>query len=238
VRALSSQAALPQPVAQLPAAAVVDSLNRKNHMHPLLLMMKKRAQVTWAGWAVAGVALAAIPISNYFTLQTAMGQIRFYAMDERNTYYVSSLGTFYDAQAYRREACRMAATAIFTRRPDGFEHPELLDRIFWPVAAKVVRDEADKDADQFKAQIIHQHCETGPMTEINKDNNSTLVSVEVQVMREYVFNQRLLNNVQKATLFLLLKLNPSMDTNGQYPLVVYSYKIRYDNERQNVAAVR
>jgi hypothetical protein len=199
-------------------------------------MMKKRAQVTWAGWAVAGVALAAIPVTNQLTLQTAMGQIRFYAMDQRNTYYVSSLGTFYDAQAYRREACRMAATAIFTRRPDGFEHPELLDRLFWPVAAQVVKDKAKEDEDQFKVEMMHQHCETGPMTEISKDKDSTLVSVEVQVMREYVFSQRLLNDVQKATLFLLLKVNPSMDTNGQYPLVVYSYKIRFDNERHNVAA--
>jgi hypothetical protein len=29
-----------------------------------------------------------------------------------------------------------------------------------------------------------------------------------------------------------------MATNGQYPLVVYSYKIRFDNQRQNLSASR
>jgi hypothetical protein len=33
------------------------------------------------------VALIAIPISNYFTLQAAMGEVRFVAMDSRNTFY-------------------------------------------------------------------------------------------------------------------------------------------------------
>ena len=184
------------------------------------------------------MALVAIPISNYFTLQAAMGEVRFVAMDSRNTFYISSVGKFDDAQAIRRETAKMAAVAIFTRRPDGFEHPELIDRLFWPVAGQAVMDDANKEADQFKAEQVHQHAETGPMTEISKDGNATLVSVEVQVMREYVFNQRLLNDVQKATLFLLLKVNSGMATNGQYPLVVYSYKIRFDNQRQNLSAAR
>ena len=207
-------------------------------MQPLLLMLKKRAQIVWAGWAVAGVALVAIPISNYFTLQAAMGEVRFVAMDSRNTFYISSVGKFDDAQAIRRETAKMAAVAIFTRRPDGFENPELIDRLFWPVAGQAVMDDANKEADQFKAEQVHQHVETGPMSEISKDGDSTLVSVEVQVMREYVFNQRLLNDAQKATLFLLLKVNSGMATNGQYPLVVYSYKIRFDNQRQNLSASR
>jgi hypothetical protein len=53
-----------------------------------------------------------------------------------------------------------------------------------------------------------------------------------------VFNQRLLDDVQRATLFLLLKVNPGMATNGQYPLVVYSYKVRFDNQRQSLSAAR
>jgi hypothetical protein len=39
-------------------------------------------------------------------------------------------------------------------------------------------------------------------------------------------DQAMLNDAQKATLFMLLKVNSGMATNGQYPLAVSSYKIR------------
>jgi hypothetical protein len=61
---------------------------------------------------------------------------------------------------------------------------------------------AAKGADVFRVQQIHQKIETGQIRELEVDSNTALVSVEGQILRTGVFNQRVVNDVKKLTVFL------------------------------------
>ena len=197
-------------------------------MNALLQMLKRRLALTWLGYALAFVFAAAIPISNSLTLQAAMGRMRFVAMDSRDTFYLANLGSFETAQHVHAEIAKMAAETIFSRNPDGFDNPERLERLFNPATAATLNKDAARDADVFRAQQIHQKIETGQIRELEVDDNTALVSVQGQILRTGIFNQRVVNDAKKVTVFLRLHVNDDMAHNGRYPLVVTNYEERFE----------
>jgi len=197
-------------------------------VNALLVMLRKRLMATWLWQTLFVLAVAAIPISNSITLQAAMSRMRFVAMDSRDTFYLANLGSFEAAQHVHAEIAKMAAETIFSRNPDGFDNPERLERLFNPVTTAVLNKDAARDADVFRTQQIHQKIETGQIRELEVDNNTALVSVEGQILRTGVFNQRVVNDAKKVTVFFRLQVNDSMALNGRYPLVVVNYEERFE----------
>jgi hypothetical protein len=197
-------------------------------LNALLQMLKRRLALMWLGYALAFVFAAAIPITNSLTLQAAMGRMRFVAMDSRDTFYLANLGSFETAQHVHAEIAKMAAETIFSRNPDGFDNPERLERLFNPATAATLNKDAARDADVFRAQQIHQKIETGQIRELEVDDNTALVSVQGQILRTGIFNQRVVNDAKKVTVFLRLQINDSMALNGRYPLVVVNYEERFE----------
>lgn len=197
-------------------------------MNALLQMLKRRLALTWLGYALAFVFAAAIPITNSLTLQAAMGRMRFVAMDSRDTFYLANLGSFETAQHVHAEIAKMAAETIFSRNPDGFDDPERLERLFNPATAATLNKDAVRDAEVFRAQQIHQKIETGQIRELEVDDNMALVSVQGQILRTGIFNQRVVNDAKKVTVFLRLHVNDDMAHNGRYPLVVTNYEERFE----------
>jgi hypothetical protein len=197
-------------------------------MNALLRMLRKKAQALWLGYALAFGFAVAIPITNHFTLESAMQRMRFVAMDSRSTFYLTSSGSFEDSREIHSELARMAAETIFSRNPDGYDAPERLERLFNPETATQLNKDASRDSEVFKQQQIHQKLETGAIHEINVNNNTALVSVEGQILRTGFFNGRVQNDARKVTLFVRLTVNDSMALNGRYPLVVTSYSERFE----------
>ena len=197
-------------------------------MTALFSLLRRRLMAVWVWQGLFVLAVAAIPITNSVTLQTAMGRIRFAAMDSRDTFYLANLGSFETAQHIHAELAKMAAETIFSRNPDGFDDPERLERLFNPVTAAGLNKEAARDSDVYRLQGIHQKIETGQIRELEVDDNTALVSVEGQILRTGVFNQRVTNETKKVTVFLRLKVNEDMALNGRYPLVVVNYEERFE----------
>ena len=197
-------------------------------MNALLALLKRRMAALWIWQALFLLAVVAIPITNSLTLQTAMGRMRFAAMDSRDTFYLANLGSFETAQHIHEELAKMAAETIFSRNPDGFDYPERLERLFNPTTTAALNKDAARDADVFRAQQVHQKLETGQIRERAFDSNTALVSVEGQVLRTSVFNSRVVNDSRKVTIFLKLRLNEDMATNGRYPLVVTNYEEHFE----------
>ena len=197
-------------------------------MKALLIMLRRRLTILWLGWACFVLALIAIPVSNYLTLQTAMGQMRFVAMDSRDTFYLTSVGNFERAQQIQAELARMAAETIFNRNPEGYDNPERLERLFNPATTKELQAEAGRDADAFKAGEIHQKIETGQIQAISVDENTALVCVHGQILRTSVFNERTQNESHKVAVFLKLNVNNDMARNGRYPLIVSNYEAKFE----------
>ena len=197
-------------------------------MSPLVLMLRKRLMATWLWQALFVLAL----IGGYGAVQLTIYQerqrLRFAAMDSRDTFYLANLGTFETAQHIHAELAKMAAETIFSRSPDGFDDPERLERLFNPATTLQLNKEAARDAEVFRQQQIHQKFESGQIREIEVDNNTALVSVEGQVLRTGMFNNQIVNDAKRVTVFLRLTVNGDMARNGRYPLVVTNYQERFE----------
>jgi DNA replicative helicase MCM subunit Mcm2 (Cdc46/Mcm family) len=162
------------------------------------------------------------------TIYQERQRLRFAAMDSRDTFYLANLGSFETAQHIHAELAKMAAETIFSRNPDGFDNPERLERLFNPATTTELNKDAARDAEVFRQQQIHQKIETGQIREIEVDNNTALVSVEGQVLRTGMFNNRIVNDAKRVTVFLRLTVNGDMARNGRYPLVVTNYQERFE----------
>ena len=190
-------------------------------------MLRKRLM---AAWLWQGLFVLAV-IGGYAAVQLTIYQerqrLRFVAMDSRDTFYLANLGNFETAQHIHAELARLAVETIFSRSPDGFDDPERLERLFNPATTIELNKDAARDAEVFRQQQIHQKIETGQIREIEVDNNTALVSVEGQVLRTGMFNNRIVNDPKKVTVFLRLTVNGDMAHNGRYPLVVTNYEERF-----------
>jgi hypothetical protein len=200
----------------------------KLEMNAILVMLRRRLMTTVIWQALFVISVIAIPVTNWLTLQTAMGRLRFVAMDSRASFYINSAGSFEDEKAIHAELARMAAETIFSRNPDGFDAPERLERLFNPAMTAALNKDAARDADVFRTQQIHEKIETGSIRELAVDNTTALVSVEGQILRTGVFNSRVVNQTKRVTVFLRLTVNDAMNLNGRYPLVVTNYEERFE----------
>jgi hypothetical protein len=194
----------------------------------LVMMLRKRLMTTSLWQALFVLAVIGGVVSHHITVSQMMEKIRFVAMDSRDTFYLANLGTFENAKHIHAELAKMAAETIFSRSPDGFNSPERLERLFNPATTAQLKKDEAKDADVFRVQQIHQSFESGQIREVSVDDNTALVSVEGQILRVGLFNNRVVNNSRKVTVFLRLRVNDSMALNGRYPLVVTNYEERFE----------
>ena len=197
-------------------------------MSPLVLMLRKRLMATWLWQALFVLAVIGGYVAVQLTIYRERERLRFVAMDSRDTFYLANLGTFETAQHIHAELAKMAAETIFSRSPDGFDDPERLERLFNPATTIELNKEAARDSEVFRQQQIHQKFESGQIREVEVDSNTALVSVEGQVLRTGTFNQRIVNDAKKVTVFLRLTVNGDMAHNGRYPLVVTNYETRFE----------
>jgi hypothetical protein len=191
-------------------------------------MLRRRAQALVLWQALFVLAVIAIPVSNHFTLASAMSRMRFVAMDSRSTFYLTSAGSFESEKSLHAEEALMAADSIFSRNPDGFDNPERIERLFNPAMSTQLQKDASRDSDVFRQQQIHEKFESGEIRELAVDSNTALVSVEGQVLRTGNFNGRVVNQARKVKLFVRLTVNDAMNLNGRYPLVVTNYDERFE----------
>jgi sulfur carrier protein ThiS len=197
-------------------------------MSALVSMLRLRAATLWLWQALFVLAVIWGFVSTHLAEQLALQRMRFVTMDSRDTFYLSSVGSFETAKQIHAELARMAAQAMFGRNPEGFDSPECVERLFNPTTARQLQAEASRDADVFRAQRIHEKFESGVIRELAVDDNTVLVSVDGQILRTATFNDRLVNESKKVTVFLRLTLNEDMAHNGRYPLVVTNYQERFE----------
>jgi hypothetical protein len=191
-------------------------------------MLQRRLMTVWLWQGLLVLAVIGGFVSHHLTVAQMMQRLRFVAMDSRDTFYLANLGTFESAKEIHAELAKMAAETIFSRNPEGFDDPERLERLFNPVTTAALQTEASRDCDVFRAEQIHQKIETGEIRELEVDDNTALVSVQGQILRTAVFNQRVVNDSRKVTVFLRLHVNDDMAHNGRYPLVVTNYQERFE----------
>jgi hypothetical protein len=193
--------------------------------------MRRRLMMVWL-WV--GLFVAAVIwdfVDHQLTVRAMMQPIRFAAMDSRDTFYLSSAGSFDSAKHIHAEVAKLACETMFARNPDGYDDGDRLERLFNPATTKALQGELEKDSQAYKSQQIHEKFESGTVRELRVDQATALVSVDGQVFRHGVFDGKVIDESRSVTVFLQLNVNPDMAHNGRFPLVVTAYETRF-HERQ------
>jgi hypothetical protein len=191
------------------------------------ILLRRRLMTVWLWVALFVLAVIWNFVDHQLTVRAMMQPIRFAAMDGRDTFYLTSAGSFDTSQHIHAEIAKLAAETIFNRNPEGYDAPERLERLFNPTTTQTLHDLLSKDVDSFRAQQIHQKFESGIIKELSVDANTALVSVDGQVFRHGVFDGKVVDDSKPVTVFLRLAVNADMAHNGRYPLVVVAYDVRY-----------
>jgi hypothetical protein len=184
----------------------------------------------WQG--ISLIALAAIPVTNQMTLAKATQEERFFAMDDGNYYYVTRVGTFQDAKKFHQGAADDALAAMFNRTSSmfakdggqGFDLPEAIDRLFDLTTRQQLKDEAVKDADQFRRQTVWQWADVPKLKEEWVKPTMVNFTAEVEVITVRTIDGRNVAGSRTAKVRFTMVKNTNFATNGYAPMVVTWYE--------------
>jgi hypothetical protein len=197
-------------------------------MVTLLDVLKKRLMsvVLWQALFVG--AVIAIPVSNWFIAQACLHPLRFVMLNSRDTFYLSSGGTFEDAKAVHIDYAKLAAQTLFDRQPAGLDSPERLDRLFNSRTEQQVNDDIAKDSDLFRLQQLHQKIEIGRIREVQLDASSAAFEITGQVIRTgYLGGQ--VTQTRAVVMDIKLMANDEIESNHKFPMVVWDYQVIWQN---------
>ena len=200
-------------------------------MSGIAILMRRRLMTVWL-WV--GLFVAAVIwdfVDHQLTVRAMMQPIRFAAMDSRDTFYLSSAGSFDAVKHIHAEIAKLACETMFGRDPDGYDDPDRLQRLFNPATTHALNEQLQKDVDAFRTQQIHEKFESGTVRELRVDQATALVSVEGQVFRHSDFQGKVIDESKPVTVFLELRVNDDMAHNGRYPLVVTAYETRFRQQQ-------
>jgi hypothetical protein len=194
-------------------------------------------------WQLTTVAsLAAIPYTNYRTLNTAMQKIRIAAIDGRGSRYFFNAGTFEEATQKHLDYAEEACETIFNRSPLGLDFDPRVERMFNGSKRKDgttciddVRKMVAADAEIFRQRNIHQVFEMGQIPgtkggaseEMQCSDDVALVAVHGQIVRTGEFGGSTIPQSQYVTVFVQLVPNNDAIHNGKYEMVVSNFHVEY-----------
>jgi hypothetical protein len=184
------------------------------------------------GWAariwflIALVAVAAAFIQPFFIISAFRTKERVVILDETGTYHVAPLLDFEDATKLQTSQTLLACLALLEKNPSGFDYPDLLEKMYLPDALAQAKAMQTQQADELKAKQIHQKVEVHRLDVLQTRNDEVLVEATGQLIRLGLFNEApFTESVKFHARFTLLR-NPSLTTNGRFPLAVWKFEIQ------------
>jgi hypothetical protein len=184
------------------------------------------------GWAarvwfiIATLAVAAAFIQPFFIIYAFRTSERVVVLDEAGTYHISPLLDFEDATKLQTSQTLLACIALLEKSPNGFDYPELLEKMFLPDALNQAKTMQSQQAAELKAKQIHQKVEVFKLEVLQTRNDEVLVSVSGQLIRAGLFNGEPFTEAQKFQAQFTLLRNPNLTTNGRFPLAVWKFNLQ------------
>ena len=181
------------------------------------------ALIGFIGWAV-------IP---QMTIKSMKQQQMVAIVDASGNIIYAPLVGFQESGQLHAYHVRLACLAMLQRNPNGFDMPELIDRVFIEPSRSEVRALAKKQAPEFAKKNIHQKVEirdiaTLETRKIDAKNKQTYEAVVIRAQGTLI-RTGTINNIEfrepaNFTLELLFLKNPNLIENGLLPLVVRNFK--------------
>ncbi len=190
--------------------------------HPLDLFADHAiAARLWCLVALCAVGFCAL--QPFLIIQAYRTKERVVVLDAAGTFHVSPLLGFEEAAKLHEQCALLACLALYQRNPAGFDHPELLEKMFLPDALKKARDEWAAQAAEFTAKALHQKPEVAKITILETREQTVLVQVEGQLVRTGVLGGRSFTEAPSFSTRFTLARNPNLAANGRFPLAVWHY---------------
>ena len=192
--------------------------------HPLELFADHAmAARLWCLVAVAAVGCCAV--QPFLLIRAYRTREQVVVLDPSGTFHVSPLLGFEEAGKLHEQHALLACLALFQRNPAGFDHPELLDKLFLPEAAAKARADWAACAEEFAQKSLHQKAEVLKLTVLETRENLVLVQADGQLVRTGVVREQTFTEAPAFTARFTFARNPNLATNGRYPLAVWKYDV-------------
>lgn len=185
----------------------------------------------WMGIAI--LALAACAVIPQITIMSMRQKQMVAVIDQSGNIIYAPLVGFQDAGQLHAYHVRLACLAMLQRNPNGFDMPELIDRIFIEPARGEVRALAKSQAQEFAKKNIHQKVEIRDIatletrridTKDKKTYDAVLIRAQGGLIRTGTVQNIEFREPANFTLEILFIKNPNLIENGMLPLVVSRFK--------------
>ena len=182
------------------------------------------------GWAarvwflIAALAVAAAFIQPFFIISAYRTQERVVILDETGTYHISPLLNFEDATKLQTSQALLACLALLEKNPNGFDYPDLLEKMYLPQALNQAKAMQSQQADELKAKQIHQKVEVFRLDVLQTRSDQVLVEATGQLIRIGLFNGEPFTEAEKFRAQFTLLRNPNLTANGRFPLAVWKFQ--------------
>ena len=183
---------------------------------------KDRLAFFW--FLIAVVAVGCAIVAPLLLVQRFKERERVIVIDPANTYYVSPLLSFAEANELHIQQTTYAATAFLGRNPIAFDQPELLKRMFLKAAYNKALEMQQREGPEFKAKDLHQKAEVAQISILQTRQDSVLTQVTGQLIRTGVFQEKAFTEAIPFKLSLKMVRNPDMTQNGRFPTAVSDFK--------------
>ena len=184
------------------------------------------------GWAarmwflVAVTAVATTLLEPYFIISAYRTRERVVILDETGTYHISPLLNFEDATKLHTSQTLLACIALFERNPNGYDYPDILEKMFLPDALAKAKVLLSQQRAEFQAKQIHQKVEVFKIDILKTRNDQVLVEVTGQLIRVGIFNDQPFTESPTFKARFTLLRNPNLTANGRFPLAVWQFDIQ------------
>lgn len=199
-----------------------DLSSPKGKWHPLDLFADHALAARL--WCLVALTLLGFCIVQPFLIIRAYrAKERVVILDGSGTFHASPLLGFEEAGKLHEQCALLACLALYQRNPAGFDQPELLEKMFLPVALKKAHDEWSAQAAEFTAKALHQKPEVAKVTVLETREQTVLVQVEGQLVRTGILAGQTFTEAPNFTARFTLARNPNLAANGRFPLAVWHY---------------
>jgi hypothetical protein len=183
-----------------------------------------RDRLAWWWFLFAGAVLIAAALDRYHLVNAFKQRERVVIIDPAQTFYVSPLLKFEEANDLHAQQSTLAAIAFLERNPKDFDHLDLLRQMFLKGALEKARTQRFAEEPEFKAKQLHQKAEIARIDVLETRADAVLTQVTGQLIRNGVFQDKAFTEAIPFTLKLKLQRNPNMVENGRFPTAIKDFK--------------
>jgi hypothetical protein len=183
-----------------------------------------RDRLAWWWFLFAGAILIAAALDRYHLVNAFKQRERVVIIDPAQTFYVSPLLKFDEANELHAQQSTLATMALLERNPKDFDHLDLLRQMFLKGALEKAQYQRASEESEFKAKQLHQKAEIARIDVLQTRADSILTQVSGQLIRNGVFQEKAFTEAIPFTLKLKLQRNPNMAENGRFPTAIKDFK--------------